>query len=239
MNKGLLIAIEGIDGAGKTTQTDMLKTWLEGRGLPVIKSEWYRTKAIYDLNMQLNLANEIDAKTAFILVAAEFASRLEYVLKPAIDNGYIILCEKYIYTPMAKDVARGVTTEFVRLLYENAPVPDIIFYLDIDVDIALNRIQSTRKLQFWESGIDMLLDGKGVNEGDSLADRLKLYYDGKIDQTAMANGFLAFQARVMDEYCQLIYEYGMVVVNKDYNINQQQDFIHTQVEQMLNLCGCG
>ncbi|MFH1859909.1 MAG: dTMP kinase [bacterium] len=230
MNKGLLIAIEGIDGAGKTTQIDMLKAWLEGRGLSVIKSEWYRTKSIYSLNMQLNLANEIDAKTAFILVAAEFASRLEYVLKPALEQGCIILCEKYIYTPMAKDVARGVTPEFVRLLYQNAPVPDITFYLEADVDTALNRIQNTRKLQFWESGMDMLMDVK---------DGLKLYYDGKIDQTAMAKGFLAFQVRVIEEYRRLIDEYSMIVVNKHYNIDQQQDFIRTQVERMLEAADMG
>ncbi|MFH1097774.1 MAG: dTMP kinase [Candidatus Desantisbacteria bacterium] len=220
MNKGLLIAIEGIDGSGKTTQVDLLKAWLEDKGLPVIKSVWYRTKLIYDLNMRLNLADEIDAKTAFILVAAEFAARLEFVLKPALNQGYIILCEKYIYTPMAKDVARGVSPEFVHLLYENAPVPDIIFYLDAEVDTALNRIQSTRKLQFWESGMDMFMD---VKNG------LKLYYDEKIDQATMAKGFSAFQSRVVDEYHRLIDEYGMIVVDKHANIDQQQDFIRGQI----------
>ncbi|MBI4778087.1 hypothetical protein HY792_04120 [Candidatus Desantisbacteria bacterium] len=228
--KGLLIAIEGMDGAGKTTQTDMLKAWLEHKELPVIKSEWYRTKAIYNLNMQLNLADEIDAKTAFILVAAEFASRLEYVLKPALDQGYIILCEKYIYTPMAKDVARGASPEFVRLLYQDAPVPDITFFLEADVDTALARIQNTRKLQFWESGMDMLMD---VKEVAPLADGLRLYYDGKISQAIMAKGFTAFQSRVVEEYCRLIDEYSMVVVDKHCDAVQQQDIIRTQVERML------
>ncbi|OIP37856.1 dTMP kinase [Candidatus Desantisbacteria bacterium CG2_30_40_21] len=227
MNKGLLIAIEGIDGSGKTTQVDLLKAWLEDKGLPVIKSEWYRTRTIYDLNMRLNLADEIDAKTAFIIVAAEFAARLEYVLKPAINQGYIILCEKYIYTPMAKDTARGVSPEFVKLLYKDAPVPDITFYLDAAVDTSLNRIQSTRKLQFWESGMDMLMDVK---------DGLKLYYDGKIEQTSMAKGFVAFQSRVVNEYCRLIDEYEMVVVNKHCDVNQQQDIIRTQVEWMIVNC---
>ncbi len=226
MSKGLLIVIEGIDGSGKTTQTDMLKSWLEHKNLPVIKSEWYRTRSVYDLNMQLNLADEIDAKTAFILVAAEFASRLEYVLKPALAEGYIILCEKYIYTPMAKDTARGANLEFVKLLYQNAPVPDIIFYLEADVDTALARIQNTRKLQFWESGMDMLMDVK---------DGLRLYYDEKISQPAMAKGFSAFQSRVAEEYCRLRDEYGMIVVDKHYNISQQQDIIRRQVERILEI----
>ncbi len=224
MKKGSLIVIEGIDGSGKTTQTDMLKAWLEHKGLPVIKSEWYRTKAVYSLNMQLNLADEIDAKTAFILVAAEFASRLEYVLKPALEQGYIILCEKYIYTPMAKDAARGASPEFVRLLYQDAPVPDLTLYLEADVETSLARIQNTRKLQFWESGMDMLMD---VKNG------LRLYYDEKIPQAIFAKGFFAFQSRVTEEYRRLRDEYDMIVVDKHLDINQQQDIIRTQVEQML------
>ncbi len=226
MGKGLLIAIEGIDGSGKTTQTDMLKEWLEHKGLPVMKSEWYRTKSVYDLNMRLNLVDEIDAKGAFILVAAEFASRLEYVLTPALEQGDIILCEKYIYTPMAKDVARGASPEFVKLLYQNAPVPDITFYLEADVDTALARIQNTRKLQFWESGMDLLMDVK---------DGLRLYYEGKVSQSAMAKGFSAFQSRVVDEYCRLMDEYDMVVVDKHCNIDQQQEIIRTYVGQILGM----
>ncbi|MDI6782249.1 MAG: hypothetical protein QME49_09130, partial [bacterium] len=85
-------------------------------------------------------------------------------------------------------------------------------------------IQHTRKLQFWESGMDMLMDVK---------DGLRLYYDEKISQSAMAKGFSAFQSRVVEEYCRLRDEYDMVVVDKQCNIDQQQDIIRTQVERML------
>jgi dTMP kinase len=226
-NKGLLIVIEGIDGSGKTTQINLLKDWLKHKGYEVIKSEWYRTKSIYELNMRLNLADEITAKTAFTLVAAEFAARLDYILKPALSAGKIILCEKYIYTPMAKDVARGATPEFVKLLYQDAPVPDIIFFLDVDVETALLRIRHTRRLQFWEAGMDMFMKDKGVKQA------LQLYYQGKLSQESMVEGFRRFQKRVVEEYRRLLNEYNMIVIDKDKTIQQQHAIIQQHVAELL------
>lgn len=224
--KGLLIAIEGLDGSGKTTQADLLKDWLEKQGYRVMKSEWYRTKTIYDLNMRLNLLGQMTDQTAFTLVAAEFAARWEYIIRPALEQGTIVVAEKYIYTPLAKDVARGAELEFVKALYQFAPLPDLVFYLKVTVETALQRIIQTRPLHFWESGLDLSLN-------ESLQDSLRLYYQGKISQQTMAEGFKSFQSLVSQEYEGMIQTEGMIVIDETKDIKQQHESIKEWVEKAL------
>ena len=63
--------------------------------------------------------------------------------------------DRYIYTAYARDTVRGHNIEWLKNLYDYAPEPDMVFYLDVPVEILLKRIIGTTGLDYWESGRDI------------------------------------------------------------------------------------
>ena len=226
--KGILIAIEGIDGAGKTTQVEMLCDWLRQTGREVIVTNWYRTRYIYDLNMKLNLLGEMNCKTAILLVAAEFAGRLEHVIAPALEQGCVVIADKYIYTPFAKDAVRGIDRALVRKIYEFAAPADLAFYLKTPVEEALRRIVGTRKLNYWECGMDLFL-------GVPVAEGLRMAYGDAIDRRTLEEGFKKFQSQVSDEYDNMLSRDGMVEIDGTLPASRQHETIRAHVERSLGI----
>src|SRR5215468_7444914 len=112
---GRLIAVEGLDGSGKSTQIYLLKRWLETQKLKVFFSEWN--------------SSELVKPTTFSLIhATDFADRYERQLLPLLRAGYLVLCDRYIFTAFARDIVRGCPPEWVRGLYNFAALPDLTFF---------------------------------------------------------------------------------------------------------------
>ena len=92
--------------------------------------------------------NLLNATTYSLLYAADFADRLENQIIPALKSGFIVLLDRYYYTALARDVVRGQDIEWVKNLYDYAPEPDLVFYLDMPVDVLLKRIIGTTGLNY-------------------------------------------------------------------------------------------
>src|SRR5262245_43930267 len=97
---GKMIAIEGTDGVGRSTQIKLLTEWLEVQGYGVIETGWTRSELMQptiDLAKQSNTLNKL---TFVLLYATDFADRLEKQIIPALKAGFIVLSDRYVYTAM-------------------------------------------------------------------------------------------------------------------------------------------
>jgi dTMP kinase len=139
--QGRLIVIEGIDGTGKSTQASMLANALRESGHEVTQSyeptngTWGRKLRESASTGRLGIEDELEY---FIKDRREHVDEL---ITPTIQAGGIVILDRYYFSTMAYQGARGIDPETIRSKNECfAPQPDILVILDLDVDTALERI---------------------------------------------------------------------------------------------------
>ena len=153
---GRLIAVEGLDGSGKSTQIYLLKRWLEVQGLKVFFSEWNSSELVKSATSK-GKKQELLTPTTFSLIhATDFADRYERQILPLLRAGYLVLCDRYIFTAFARDAVRGCDPGWLRKLYGFARIPDVTFFFRLPLDVALGRILEGRpQLKYFEAGMDL------------------------------------------------------------------------------------
>ena len=207
--EGLLIVIEGTDGSGKSTQISRLKRWIEDQSYGAMVSEWKTSKFIADAINDAKDRNLLNATTFSLLYAADFADRLEQVIIPALKAGFVVILDRYVYTAYARDVVRGHNIDWLKNLYDYAPEPDMVFYLDVPVEILLKRIIGTTGLDYWESGRDIGLSSD--------------FY----------KSFQIYQGKCLDEYQKMIKEYGFISIDGTLSEKEIHKKIVSHVKNIL------
>ncbi len=207
---GLLISIEGTDGAGKTTQIEKLKNWLSIESYGVVVSEWKTSKLISKAIDQAKERNLLSAYTFSLLYASDFADRLEYTIIPALKAGMIVITDRYTYTAFSRDVVRGVSPEWIRKLYNFAPEPDLVFYLKMPVDILLKRIIGASGLDYYESGRDIGLS------------------------TDFYESFKIYQRKILTEYAKMEDEFNFETVDGTLPVDLVQNTMRKKIKEILN-----
>ncbi len=154
---GKLIAIEGTDGVGRTTQIQLLREWLEVKGYGVVETGWTRSQLMQPTIELAKASNTLNKLTFVLLYATDFADRLEKEIIPALKAGFIVLSDRYIFTALARAGIRGVDRAWLRSLYGFAIAPHLVFYLNVDVKTLIGRVLASRGMDFWESGMDLKL----------------------------------------------------------------------------------
>src|SRR6187200_1563115 len=139
---GKIIAIEGTDGVGRSTQIRLLREWLEVQGYGVIETGWTRSELMQPTIDIAKASNTLNKLTFVLLYATDFADRLEKEIIPALKAGFIVLSDRYIFTALARAGVRGVDSVWMRRLYSFAIAPHLVFYLKIDVDTLIRRVLS-------------------------------------------------------------------------------------------------
>src|SRR5436190_23070832 len=124
---GRLIAVEGLDGSGKSTQIYLLKRWMEMQGLKVFFTEWNSSVLVKDATRKGKKRQLLTPSTFSLVHATDFADRYERQVLPLLRAGYIVLADRYMYTALARDIVRGCDPHWVRKRYSSATVPDITF----------------------------------------------------------------------------------------------------------------
>lgn len=207
---GMLIVVEGIDGSGKSTQLDLMRSWLIQEGYSVFFTEWNSSKLV-KRTTKLGKKKQILTPTTFSLIhCTDFSDRLEQTIVPPLQAGMIVLADRYVYTAFSRDVARGVDRDWVRDLYSFAVRPDIAFYFSVPLDVAMQRIFRGRPtLKYYEAGMDL-----GLSRDP-------------------AESFRRFQTRIIEEYEALVDEYGLVSVGGDKPIERQQRQIRRIVTEQI------
>lgn len=143
MKQGLLIVLEGIDGTGKSTQTRTLAEWLRSQGHDVVLSReptdgpWGRKLRESAQTGRLSPEDEL---ACFL---KDRRQHVEELIRPSIACGKIVVLDRYYFSTMAYQGARGLDpVEIRRQNEEFAPIPDLLLILDLAVDMALERIGS-------------------------------------------------------------------------------------------------
>jgi dTMP kinase len=186
---GKLIVIEGTDGAGRTTQINLLKPWLEELGHAVLDTGLTRSRLAGEGIRRAKEGNNLGHVTQSLFYATDFIDRFENDIVPALRAGFIVLTDRYIYSLMARGIIRGMDPSWIRSIYSVALKPDAVFYLRIGIDQLLPRVVFSRGFDYWESGMDL--------------------YPGH----DMYDSFCNYQAALLTEFDQLGEEYMFETVD--------------------------
>jgi dTMP kinase len=206
---GKLIAIEGTDGVGRTTQIELLREWLEVKGYGVVETGWTRSRLMQPTIELAKASNTLNKLTFVLLYATDFADRLEKEIIPALKAGFVVLSDRYIFTALARAGVRGVDKQWLRNLYGFAIAPHLVFYLNIDVKTLIGRVLESEGMDFWESGMDL-------KSGDDIYD-----------------SFRAYQQKLLREYQSMADEFHFRVVDARRSVNRIQDELRKQVAAFL------
>ena len=153
--RGLLIAFEGPEGAGKTTQQRLLKTWLKSEGLPVVADRWASSPLIKPLIKSRKELRVLSAEEYSLLHAVDFRHRVETKILPALWAGRTVIADRYLFTALARDAARGLELDWLLHVYAPLLWPDLVVYFALDPHHSSRRIAATRAPRFYEAGQDV------------------------------------------------------------------------------------
>ncbi|MAE32690.1 MAG: thymidylate kinase [Verrucomicrobiales bacterium] len=209
---GRLIAVEGIDGSGKSTQVHLLKRWLELQGLKVFFSEWNSSELVKSATSRGKEERLLTPTTFSLIHATDFADRYERQLVPLLKAGYIVLCDRYKFTAFARDTVRGCSPDWVRRIYSFAALPDLTFFFKAPLEVSLHRIlQGRPQLKYHEAGMDLGLSGD------------------------VEESFRLFQGRLLKVYAALKSEFGLIQINANQPIEKQQEQVRQRLAKSIDL----
>lgn len=143
-----LIALEGIDLSGRTTQVQLLYDWLAAQSYQVTTTAWRTSPLIADVLARARNQPLLKPITYSLLYAADQLDRTQRVIRPALQRGEIVLADRYIYTAFARDAARGIDSSWVHNLYRHSVQPDVVFYLHISPEEAVQRRLALQQQRF-------------------------------------------------------------------------------------------
>ncbi len=137
----MLIVLEGIDGTGKSTQARLLAEWLREQGREVVTSR-EPTDGPWGRKLRESAAEgRLSADEELRYFLKDRRQHVDEVIQPALDAGKVVILDRYYFSTMAYQGARGFDPDEIRIKNEAfAPVPDHLFILDLNVDTALDRI---------------------------------------------------------------------------------------------------
>ncbi len=209
---GRLIAVEGLDGSGKSTQIYLLKRWLEMKGLKVFFTEWNSSLLVKKATSKGKKRQLLTPTTFSLIHCTDFADRYERQILPLIKAGYLVLCDRYIYTAFARDAVRGCSRTWLEYLYGFACHPDITLFFNTPLQVALERILGGRpQLKYHEAGMDL---GLSADPYES---------------------FRIFQGKIYDEYLALQKRYGFIEIDGTASIEAQQQRVRELIAAEIDL----
>ncbi len=141
MPKGILIVLEGIDGTGKSTQAKRLGEWFALQGREVVLSR-EPTAGPWGAKVRESAATgRLSPEDELRYFLNDRRQHVEELIAPSLAAGKVVILDRYYFSTMAYQGARGFDPAEIRRMNETfAPVPDLLLVMDLDVDISLERI---------------------------------------------------------------------------------------------------
>ncbi len=184
--RGKLVVIEGPDSVGRSTQVTQLRFWLEQHGHAVMDTGMARSALTKQGIKQAKEGHTLGPTTMTLFYATDIADRLENEIIPALRAGFVVLTDRYIYSLMARAIARGQDPQWIEeVVAGTALVPHAVYYLRADVEDLVARVVVGRgTFEYWESGMDVPLgrdryesfvryQGRVIKALDDMADKYK------------------------------------------------------------------
>lgn len=151
MTHAPFITFEGIEGAGKTTLAGLLADWLHEQGVPVLTTREPGGSPIGGYLRELILNHAVHPRAELFLFLAERAQHVSQVIRPALDAGQWVLCDRYTDSTLAyQGYGRGVDLATLRQLNQIATEglePDLTVLIDLPVEVALSRASDANRFE--------------------------------------------------------------------------------------------
>jgi dTMP kinase len=160
--RGLLVVLEGIDHAGRSTHAALLEKQLRYQGRGVVRTSFGGSLIAGDLMRRAKAERGSDSRTLLLLYAADLAERLEQIIRPALQAGLVVIADRYTFTPIARAAAGGVDPDWATGVLGFAPLPDAVVLLEIGPALAAARSQSVAKGREARNGSDAVHKGSGA-----------------------------------------------------------------------------
>ena len=158
MENGIFISVEGPDGAGKSTQIELLKGYLESRGYEIVITREPGGTAISEAIRQVILNKEytkMSPDTELLLYAAARAQLVEEVIRPALISGKAVICDRFIESSVVyQGIARGLGIDKVYAVNDYALHglrPQLTILLDLDGEEGIRRKKNQAELDRMEA----------------------------------------------------------------------------------------
>lgn len=172
MSKGFFITFEGGEGTGKTTAIESIYDWIVKKGFKCIKTREPGGIKIAEQIRQVILDKEntkMDGRTEALLYAAARRQHLIEKVIPALEDGYVVLCDRFIDSSLAyQGYARGLGIDEVMSINKFAIedyMPDISILFDLDPKIGLKRISMNEEREINRLDLEKLDFHEKVREG--------------------------------------------------------------------------
>jgi dTMP kinase len=212
--QGKLIVIEGPDAVGRSTQVRALKLWLEELGHAVLDTGMARSALAGKGIKEAKQGNTLGPRTMTLFYATDFADCLENEISPALRAGFVVLMDRYIFSIMARAIARGESRAWMNGLAGFALVPHAVYYLRADVKDLIRRVVIGRGgFDFWESGLDI---GFGPD---------------------MYHSFVRYQSRLIRVFDQLAVPYEFHVVDASQTADQVLKELKVSIATIFDMQG--
>ena len=146
MKKGLFITFEGADGCGKSTQMKMLKEYLQNKGFEVTETREPGGKGLGEKirEILLNYDGEVSDRCESFLFLADRAQNIDIIVKPAVRDGKIVLCDRHTDSSVAyQGYGRGLDIDEINrlnILSTGGLKPDLTFVFDVDIETSMSRV---------------------------------------------------------------------------------------------------
>ncbi len=188
--RGKLIVIEGPHAVGRSTQIALLRPWLEREGHAVFDTAKFRSPLAGQGIREAKSGHTMGPLAMTLFYATDFADRLEKEIIPALRAGFTVVTDHYIFSTMARGIARGQDRKWIEPAVGFALVPHALFYLKARVGDLIARVVTGRgAFDYWQSGMDYRF---GADKHQS---------------------FVRYQRRVIHALDQLAGPYGMTVID--------------------------
>ncbi len=141
----MLIAVEGIDGSGKTTIVRFLVEELRKRGYDVVAFKEPTDSEYGKRIRQILKERKVSPEEELELFIKDREFNVRNNILPALKGGKVVIMDRYYYSTIAYQGALGLDVERIKMLNEQFPKPDLVVILDVSPETALKRIKAKRR----------------------------------------------------------------------------------------------
>ncbi|MEM1982606.1 MAG: dTMP kinase [Sulfolobales archaeon] len=161
MSEGVLIVVEGIDGAGKTSVSGEVVSRLSNLGFKTVYT--YEPYTPFITEVINEYWDEIDPIVLTLLMAADRYYHINRVILPHLRSGHIVISDRYYYSSIAYQGAQGVDTQWIAEVNKFVIKPKLAIYLDVDPEVGLTRKKvSNTRVKSIEANIEMIRKARSI-----------------------------------------------------------------------------